>query len=104
MTLTTEMMFQFHKAVEAGDHALHSEIVREARRDWSQKRRLLAREFEDLRNDVRFELDSLEAGGVRDVDPERIAQEGRKRLPRRLRVTERAERNLAEIWVAVRWR
>ena len=83
VTLTTEMLSQLRKAVEAGDYASHSEIVREALRDWSQKRRLLARQLEDLRDDIRLGLDDLEAGRVRDFDPERIAEEGRKRLPRR---------------------
>ena len=40
IALPPEMVAQLREAVEAGEYASSSEVVREALRDWKQKRRL----------------------------------------------------------------
>jgi antitoxin ParD1/3/4 len=83
ITLTPEMAQTARGAVEAGEYASSSKIIREALRDWRRKRALQAREFADLRAAVQEGLDDIEAGRVRDFDAERIIRRGEERLQRR---------------------
>ena len=83
ITLTLEMAQTVRGAVEAGEYASSSEIVREALRDWRHKRALQAQELADLRAAVQEGLDDIEAGRVRDFDAERIIRRGEERLQRR---------------------
>jgi antitoxin ParD1/3/4 len=83
ITLTPEMAQTVRGAVEAGEYASSSEIIREALRDWRHKRALQAQELADLRAAVQEGLDDIEAGRVRDFDAERIIRQGEERLQRR---------------------
>ncbi len=83
ITLTPEMAQTLRGAVEAGEYASSSEIIREALRDWRHKRALQAQELADLRAAVQEGLDDIEAGRVRDFDAERIIRRGEERLQRR---------------------
>jgi antitoxin ParD1/3/4 len=83
ITLTPEMARTLRGAVEAGEYASSSEIIREALRDWRHKRALQAQELADLRAAVQEGLDDIEAGRVRDFDAERIIRQGEERLQRR---------------------
>ncbi len=78
VTLTAEMAEAVRDAVKAGDYASSSEIIREALRDWQHNRALRKRQLEELRTDVRKGLDDIEAGRLRDFDPDRIIAKGRK--------------------------
>jgi antitoxin ParD1/3/4 len=80
VTLTTDMADSVRTAVAAGEYASSSEIVREALRDWKHKRALRQHEIEHLRADLARGLDDIEAGRVRDFDPERIIKNGGRRL------------------------
>jgi len=80
ITLTAEMANAVRHTVEAGEYASSSELIREALRDWRHKRALQAQELEELRAKVREGLDDIEAGQVRDFDPERIIRKGEKQL------------------------
>ena len=49
IALTPEMAMVVRQAVDSGDYASNSEIVREALRDWKLKRALQQQEIEELR-------------------------------------------------------
>ena len=80
ITLTPEMAQAVRGAVEAGEYASTSEIIREALRDWRHKRALQEQEFADLRAKVQEGLDDIAAGRVHDFDAERIIRKGEERL------------------------
>ena len=80
ITLTPEMAQAVRGAVETGEYASNSEIIREALRDWRHKRALQEQEFADLRAKVQEGLDDIAAGRVHDFDAERIIRKGEERL------------------------
>jgi len=49
IALTPEMAGLVRKAVESGEYATTSEVVREALREWKQRRVLQPRDIEELR-------------------------------------------------------
>ena len=79
ITLTAEMAHSVRAAVQAGEYASSSEIIREALRDWRHKRALQDQELRELRAKVRQGLDDIEAGRVHDFDPERIIRKGEQK-------------------------
>ena len=80
VTLPSEMAATVRGAVEGGDYASSSEVVREALRDWTVRRALRLRELEALKVDIDRGLADLAAGRVRDFDAGRIVERGRKLL------------------------
>ena len=80
ITLTAEMAEAVRLAVQAGEYASTSEVIREALRDWRHKRALQERELKELRTKVQEGLADIEAGRVRDFDPERIIRKGEEQL------------------------
>ncbi|MEA3274766.1 MAG: type II toxin-antitoxin system ParD family antitoxin [Pseudomonadota bacterium] len=80
ITLTAEMARAVRGAVEAGEYASSSEIIREALRDWRHKRALQEQELADLRAKVQEGLADIDSGRVRDFDAERIINKGEQRL------------------------
>jgi len=64
IALTAEMAKTVRAAVESGDYASSSEIVREALRDWSDKRMLRQRDLDALRASIQEGLDDIAAGRV----------------------------------------
>lgn len=64
IALTAEMAKTVRAAVERGDYASSSEIVREALRDWSDKRMLRQRDLDALRASIQEGLDDIAAGRV----------------------------------------
>ncbi|MEE4277814.1 MAG: type II toxin-antitoxin system ParD family antitoxin [Halieaceae bacterium] len=83
ITLTPDLAQTLRGAVDAGEYASSSEIIREALRDWRHKRALEAQELADLRAAVQEGLDDIDAGRVRDFDAERIIRRGEEQLQRR---------------------
>ena len=79
ITLTPEIAEAVRTAVAAGEYASSSEVIREALRDWRRKRALQQHELAELRAQIQRGIDDLDAGRVRDFDPERIIQTGRQR-------------------------
>jgi antitoxin ParD1/3/4 len=79
ITLPHEMATFVKSAVNDGDYASTSEVVREALRDWQLKRALHLKELESLRADINVGLTDLAGGRVLDFDAARIAERGRKR-------------------------
>jgi antitoxin ParD1/3/4 len=80
VTLPSEMAATVRAAVEGGDYASSSEVVREALRDWTVRRALRLRDLEALKADIDRGLADLAAGRVRDFDAGRIIERGRKLL------------------------
>ena len=83
ITLPSEMAAVVKGAVEGGDYASSSEVVREALRDWKLKRALQLQELAALKADIDQGLADVAAGRVQDFDAGRIIERGRKLLASR---------------------
>lgn len=77
VALTPEMMADMREAVESGDYASSSEVMREALRDWKRRRAQEQKEVEDLR---RLWKRGLDSGPGRLPDMAAIKAEARRRL------------------------
>lgn len=84
ITLTAEMAQTVRGAVQAGEYASSSEIVREALREWRHKRALQAQALGELRAKVQEGLTDIGAGRVHDFDAERIIGKGEGQLQGRV--------------------
>ncbi|WP_158923645.1 ribbon-helix-helix protein, CopG family [Acidisphaera sp. S103] len=80
ITLPSDMAAVVKGAVEGGDYASNSEVVREALRDWKMKRALQLQELASLKADIDRGLTDLAEGRVQDFDKTRIIERGRKLL------------------------
>ncbi len=85
ITLPAEMVATVKNAVEVGEYASSSEVVREALRDWKMKRALQLQELSSLKADIDRGLTDLAAGRVQDFDMKRVIERGRKLLAGRSR-------------------
>ena len=83
ITMPADMADVVKTAVEGGDYASASEVVREALRDWKSKRALQLHELETLKADIDKGLADLAAGRVKDFDADRIIERGRALLANR---------------------
>jgi len=83
ITLPSDMAAVVKGAVEGGDYASSSEVVREALRDWKMKRALQLQELAALKADIDKGLTDLAEGRVKDFDTGRIIERGRKLLAAR---------------------
>jgi antitoxin ParD1/3/4 len=83
ITLPSDMAAVVKGAVEGGDYASSSEVVREALRDWKMKRALQLQELAALKADIDKGLTDLAEGRVKDFDAGRIIERGRKLLAAR---------------------
>ena len=103
ITLPAEMAALVKGAVEGGDYASSSEVVREALRDWKMKRALQLQELATLKADIDRGLSDVAEGRVQDFDATRIINRGRALFsrPLALRLTDAAEADLADIWVSL---
>lgn len=78
ITLPSEMAALVKSAVDGGDYASTSEVVREALRDWQIKAEIRRRKLDALRRDIDEGLADVEAGRVVDPDINAIMDEGRR--------------------------
>jgi len=85
ITLPAELAADVKGAVEGGQYASNSEVIREALRDWKMKRALQLQELAALRADIDKGLADLAAGRVREFDAAHIIERGRKLLAGRSR-------------------
>jgi antitoxin ParD1/3/4 len=83
ITLPSEMAAIIKGAVEGGDYASSSEVVREALRDWKTKRALQFQELAALKADIDKGLTDLAEGRVQNFNAARIIERGRKLLAAR---------------------
>jgi len=62
IALPSEMIIQVREAVDEGEYASSSEVIREALRDWNHKRTLQKQEIKELRKLWKQALDNKGAG------------------------------------------
>ena len=77
ITLPAEMAGMLKVAVEAGDYASTSEVIREALRDWRMKRELQRHRLDQLRADIDRGLADVTEGRLTEFDPQSIMALGR---------------------------
>ena len=83
ITLPSDMAAVVKGAVDGGDYASSSEVVREALRDWKMQRALQLQELAGLKVDIDKGLTDLAEDRVKDFDAGRIIERGRKLLASR---------------------
>ena len=80
ITMPPELAAVVKPAVETGDYASTSEVVRAALRDWKLKRAPQIEELAALKSDIDKGLCDVAAGRLKDFDADRIIAKGRKLL------------------------
>jgi antitoxin ParD1/3/4 len=80
ITLPADMAGVVRGAVNDGDYASTSEVIREALRDWKLKRELRLRQLAELKADIDRGLTDVAEGRIVKFDAERIIARGRKLL------------------------
>lgn len=80
VTLPADMAASVKNAIEGGDYASTSEVIRDALRDWRRKRALQRKELAALKADIRKGLKDVADGRVRDFNVERVVRRGKKLL------------------------
>jgi len=83
VTMPADMAAIIKAAVEGGDYASTSEVVREALRDWKTKRAIQLQELTALKSDIDKGLADVAAGRVKNFDANQIIARGRKLLASR---------------------
>ncbi len=83
ITLPSEMAASVKAAVDGGDYASASEVIREALRAWKIRRAVQMQELAALRADLQKGLDDLEAGRTEPFSVERIIARGEQLLRER---------------------
>lgn len=77
VALPADMLELVKKAVETGDYATTSEVIREALREWKARRETREEALAEVRRLVQEGLDS---GDLRPLDTEETKREGRQLL------------------------
>jgi len=85
ITLPTDMAGLVKGAVEEGDYASSSEVIREALREWKMRRELRLQRVETLKAEIDRGLADVAAGRIAEFDAKRIIERGRKLLAERAR-------------------
>jgi antitoxin ParD1/3/4 len=80
ITLPAEMAGLVKGAVDEGNYASTSEVIREALRDWKVKRELQLGQLAELKADIDRGLADVAEGRVATFDAKRIIARGRKLL------------------------
>lgn len=88
VALTSEQIAALKAAVDAGDYATTSEVVREAVRDWQMKRALRQEEVQRLR---KLWDDGIASGSAGELDLLALRQEARTRSKRARKVAGNAD-------------
>ncbi|SAI49677.1 Predicted transcriptional regulators containing the CopG/Arc/MetJ DNA-binding domain [Bordetella ansorpii] len=83
ITMPPEMAASIKQAVDEGDYASTSEVVREAVREWKIRRELMLNELTALKADIDQGLADVAAGRVKDFDADSIIARGRSLLATR---------------------
>ena len=83
VTMSADMAAVVRAAVDGGDYASTSEVVRDALRDWKIKRAVQVQELDALKSDIERGLADVAAGRVRDFDAKKIIERGRQLLASR---------------------
>jgi antitoxin ParD1/3/4 len=68
IALPKEMLLAVNEAIELGDYASVSEVVRDALRNWKYQRALLTKESEEIKLGIQQGLEDLKIGKVKSAD------------------------------------
>jgi len=77
IALSADMVTLVRKAVETGDYASSSEVIREALREWKARRAVRSDAVKELR---RLWEEGIDSGRSADLDMTAIKKRGRQRL------------------------
>ena len=80
ITLPADMARLVKGAVDDGDYASSSEVIRDALRDWKMKRELRLCQLSELKADIDRALADVAEGRLAKFDAKRIIARGRKLL------------------------
>jgi antitoxin ParD1/3/4 len=80
ITLPADMAGLVKRAVDDGDYASSSEVIREALRDWKLKRELRLRRLAELKADIDRGLADVAEGRLGNFDAGRMIARGRRLL------------------------
>ncbi len=83
ITMPADMAAVVKAAVESGDYASTSEVVRDALREWKMRRAVQLQEIAALKTDIDKGLADVAAGRVKDFNKKAIVERGRKLLASR---------------------
>ncbi len=83
ITMPADMAALIKAAVDTGDYASTSEVVRDALRQWKMRRAIQIQEIAALKLDIDKGLADVAAGRVKDFDKKNIVERGRKLLASR---------------------
>lgn len=83
ITMPPEMAATVKEAVDVGEYASASEVIREALREWKTRRQLMLGELAALKADIDQGLADVAAGRVKKFDVDNIAKRGRQLLAAR---------------------
>ena len=78
ITLPADMARLVKGAVDDGDYASSSEVIRDALRDWKMKRQLRLGQLAELKIDIDRGLADVAEGRLAKFDAKRIIARGRK--------------------------
>jgi antitoxin ParD1/3/4 len=78
ITLPADMAGMVKGAVEGGDYASTSEVIREALRDWKMKREVQIHKLAQLKADIDRGMADVTEGRLTEFDSQRIIALGRK--------------------------
>jgi antitoxin ParD1/3/4 len=85
ITLPADMAGMVKGAVEGGDYASTSEVIREALRDWKMKREVQMHRMAQLKADIDRGMDDLTQGRLTEFDSRSMMVQGRKLSAERVR-------------------
>ena len=83
ITMPADMAAIVKAAVDDGDYASTSEVVRDALREWKTKRAIQIQEIAALKADIDKGLADVAAGRLTDFNADKIIERGRKHLATR---------------------
>ena len=83
ITMPADMAAIVKAAVDDGDYASTSEVVRDALREWKTKRAIQIQEIAALKADIDKGLADVAAGRLTDFNADKIIERGRKLLATR---------------------
>lgn len=92
ITLPADMAGLVKGAVDDGDYASTSEVIREALRDWKLRRELRLGQLAELKADIARGLADVAGGRIADFDVQRIIARGRKLLADRSKLASPKQR------------
>jgi len=85
ITLPNDMAAVVKAAVDEGNYASTSEVVREALRDWKLKQEIQTHKLRALKAEIDRGMDDVAHGRVHGFSADRIVQRGRKLSAQRRR-------------------